>query len=118
MNTPDHADLLIRKALVYDGSGSDPAEQDVAVRQGRIVAVGTDLPHTAVHEIDASGLALMPGIIDSHTHFDAQITWDALVRPSPAMGVTTQSLATVAPSSLQIFSRCSAKIPGGTSRNG
>ncbi|MFN6059948.1 MAG: amidohydrolase family protein, partial [Burkholderiales bacterium] len=89
MNTPDHADLLIRKALVYDGSGSDPAEQDVAVRQGRIVAVGTDLPHTAVHEIDASGLALMPGIIDSHTHFDAQITWDALVRPSPAMGVTT-----------------------------
>jgi N-acyl-D-aspartate/D-glutamate deacylase len=89
MNIPDHADLLIRQALVYDGSGSDPAEQDVAVRQGRIVAVGTDLPHTAVHEIDASGLALMPGIIDSHTHFDAQITWDALVRPSPAMGVTT-----------------------------
>jgi N-acyl-D-aspartate/D-glutamate deacylase len=39
--------------------------------------------------VDAGGLALMPGIIDSHTHFDAQITWDPCVRPSPALGVTT-----------------------------
>jgi N-acyl-D-aspartate/D-glutamate deacylase len=39
--------------------------------------------------IDAGGLALMPGIIDSHTHFDAQITWDPTLRPSPALGVTT-----------------------------
>jgi N-acyl-D-aspartate/D-glutamate deacylase len=39
--------------------------------------------------IDAEGLALMPGIIDSHTHFDAQITWDPYVRPSPSLGVTT-----------------------------
>jgi N-acyl-D-amino-acid deacylase len=39
--------------------------------------------------VEADGLALMPGIIDSHTHFDAQITWDPYVRPSPALGVTT-----------------------------
>ena len=39
--------------------------------------------------IAADGLALMPGIIDSHTHFDAQITWDPTCRPSPALGVTT-----------------------------
>ena len=44
---------------------------------------------SATRTIDAAGLALMPGIIDSHTHFDAQITWDPTVRPSPALGVTT-----------------------------
>jgi N-acyl-D-aspartate/D-glutamate deacylase len=47
------------------------------------------LSESATQVVDADGLALMPGIIDSHTHFDAQITWDPYVRPSPALGVTT-----------------------------
>ena len=55
--------------------------------------------------IAADGLALMPGIIDSHTHFDAQITWDPYVRPSPALGVTTAVIGncgfTIAPCKLQ-----------------
>ena len=82
-------DLLIRGATVFDGSGAPAQATEVAVKEGRIVAMGPDLPREAAKVIDAQGLALMPGIIDSHTHFDAQITWDPCVRPSPALGVTT-----------------------------
>jgi N-acyl-D-amino-acid deacylase len=82
-------DLLIRGATLYDGSGADPFRADLAVRDGRIRAIAALLPDDARQVIDARGLALMPGIIDSHTHFDAQLTWDPYVRPSPALGVTT-----------------------------
>ena len=82
-------DTLIQNALVFDGSGAEPKVLDVAIHRGSIVALGPNLPYTAEHCVDASGLALMPGIIDSHTHFDAQITWDSHVRPSPSLGVTT-----------------------------
>jgi N-acyl-D-aspartate/D-glutamate deacylase len=82
-------DLLFRHALVIDGSGAEPERLDVAVRSDRIAAIGRDLKADGVRAIDCEGLALMPGIIDSHTHFDAQITWDPALRPSPALGVTT-----------------------------
>ena len=82
-------ELLIRGAMLLDGSGAEPLVADLAVRGGRIRAIGPALPVAAARVVDADGLALMPGIIDSHTHFDAQITWDPTVRPSPALGVTT-----------------------------
>ena len=82
-------DLLFRGALTFDGTGSAPSISDVAITDGRIAAVGHALNASARKVIVADGLALMPGIIDSHTHFDAQITWDPCVRPSPALGVTT-----------------------------
>ncbi len=82
-------DILFKNATVYDGTGSAPVTQDIAVRAGSISAIGTNITDPAAQTIDCTGLALMPGIIDSHTHFDAQITWDSSVRPSPALGVTT-----------------------------
>jgi N-acyl-D-aspartate/D-glutamate deacylase len=82
-------DLVFRNALVFDGTGAEPAVMDVAVETGRIRALGRDLPGAARQTVAADDLALMPGIVDSHTHFDAQITWDPYVRPSPALGVTT-----------------------------
>ena len=82
-------DLLIRNAMLLDGSGAEPVVGDLAVRAGRIRAIGRALPVDARQVIDADALALMPGIIDSHTHFDAQVTWDPYVTPSPALGVTT-----------------------------
>jgi N-acyl-D-aspartate/D-glutamate deacylase len=82
-------DLLFKDALIFDGTGSPPAIGDLAVANGRISAIAPRLDVSARDVIAAEGLALMPGIIDSHTHFDAQITWDPNVRPSPALGVTT-----------------------------
>jgi N-acyl-D-aspartate/D-glutamate deacylase len=81
-------DLVIRNALLLDGRGSAPAHGALAIKDGRIAAIGRDVG--AAHEmLDADGLALMPGIIDNHTHYDAQLTWDPSAAPSPALGVTT-----------------------------
>ncbi len=82
-------DILFRDALLFDGTGGAPAVSDVAIAGGRIAAIGPGLETAAREVVPADGLALMPGIIDSHTHFDAQITWDPGVRPSPSLGVTT-----------------------------
>lgn len=81
--------LMIKNALVCDGSGGNAYRGDVAVHDGRITAVGTRLDGDAATVIDATGKALAPGFIDSHTHFDAQITWDGLATPSLEHGVTT-----------------------------
>src|SRR5438105_3250502 len=81
-------DLVIRGAIVVDGGGHDPIYADVAVSNGRIAAVGK-IPADAAEVVDAGGLALMPGIIDLHTHYDAQVTWDPTLSPSPSLGVTT-----------------------------
>lgn len=82
-------DLLFRGGQLCDGSGGEPVRADLAVRDGRIRAIGPSLPVDARQVLDCGGLTLMPGIVDSHTHFDAQVTWDPYVRPSPALGVTT-----------------------------
>ncbi len=81
-------DFIIDNATIYDGTGGAPRHGSVAVRDGRIAAVGA-AEGQAGQRVDASGLALMPGIIDTHTHYDAQITWDPFANPSPALGVTT-----------------------------
>src|SRR5690349_16152041 len=79
-------DLLIRGANVLDGSGRAGFVADVAVQGGRIVESGEK---TARRIVDAGGLALMPGIVDVHTHYDAQVTWDPTLSPSVPLGVTT-----------------------------
>ena len=82
------SDLLIRDVLVIDGTGESPYQGDVSVRAGRIEAVGK-LTTNGAQVVDGAGLALAPGIIDSHTHYDAQITWDAWTTPSVSLGVTS-----------------------------
>jgi N-acyl-D-amino-acid deacylase len=81
-------DLVIDDALVVDGLGGPARPGGVAVTGGRIVAVGTGLGD-ARERVDAGGLTLAPGIVDIHTHYDAQLTWDPFATPSTALGVTT-----------------------------
>jgi N-acyl-D-amino-acid deacylase len=82
------ADLVIRGVTIVDGLGHEPRRADLAVKDGRIAAIG-EIKDKATETIDADGLTLTPGIIDVHTHYDAQVTWDATLSPSPSLGVTT-----------------------------
>jgi N-acyl-D-aspartate/D-glutamate deacylase len=85
-------DLLLRDATLIDGTGSPARRADVAVSGDRIAAVRPpgELDTSNVGEvIDLGGLALSPGFIDIHTHYDAQILWDADLTPSSWHGVTS-----------------------------
>jgi N-acyl-D-aspartate/D-glutamate deacylase len=81
-------DLVIRNARICDGTGAPAVLGDVAVNAGRITEVGPRVGSTR-ELVDADGLALAPGIIDNHTHYDAQITWDPYASPTLGLGVTT-----------------------------
>src|SRR5215475_9903901 len=93
-------DLVIKDAEILDGAGGKPVHGELGVMAGKIAAIGNGLG-AARETVKADGLALMPGIIDGHTHYDAQITWDPFVDPSPALGVATAVLGncgfTIAP---------------------
>lgn len=81
-------DLVITNARICDGLGSTIVAGSLAVSDGRISALGGDVG-SGQEVVDAGGLVLAPGIVDTHTHYDAQITWDPTLKPSPALGVTT-----------------------------
>ena len=82
------ADLVIRGALLCDGSGREAARGDLAVTGDRIAAVGR-VAERGAREVDGASLALAPGFIDVHTHYDCQLFWDPQASPSPWHGVTT-----------------------------
>jgi N-acyl-D-aspartate/D-glutamate deacylase len=84
-STPD---MVIRGGTVVDGSGREPEIADVAIAEGRIVAVGK-VSARGREEIDARGLLVTPGFVDIHTHYDAQVTWSHSLSSSCWHGVTT-----------------------------
>ena len=81
-------DLLIRNGRIVDGSGMPAFRGDIAVKDGKIVEIGK-ITGAAERTVDADGLAVSPGFIDNHCHYDAQVTWDPLCTFSPQHGATT-----------------------------
>src|ERR1700730_13534601 len=81
-------DLVIRNGTILDGTGGEPIDCDVAVKDGMIREVGRVHGHGA-EEIDAKGCFVTPGFVDIHTHYDGQATWDSHLAPSSWHGATT-----------------------------
>ncbi|TXH15774.1 MAG: D-aminoacylase [Gammaproteobacteria bacterium] len=81
-------DLVIRGGEIADGTGGETYIGDVAVKDGRIAAIGK-VDGTGAEEIDARGRIVTPGFVDVHTHYDGQAIWSKHLSPSSSHGVTT-----------------------------
>ena len=81
-------DLVVRGGVIFDGSGQEGFEADLAVDAGKITQIG-HVPGTGREEIDARGQIVTPGFVDIHTHYDGQATWGDRLDPSSLHGVTS-----------------------------
>jgi N-acyl-D-aspartate/D-glutamate deacylase len=112
-------DVLVKGGDVVDGTGAARRRADVGIRDGRIVAIGDLVSEDASSVINADGLIVAPGVVDIHTHFDAQVLWDPACTPSPLHGVTTVvsgncgfTLAPIAQSEIDYLVRMLGTVEG------
>jgi N-acyl-D-amino-acid deacylase len=84
----ENFDLVIRGGKIVDGTRMPAFIGDIAIRDGKVVEVG-QVAGKGKRELDAAGLIVAPGVIDIHTHYDAQLGWDPYASQSCWHGVTT-----------------------------
>ena len=82
-------DAVIRGGMIFDGSAGPRYRADIGIKDGVIAEIGRIPASRAAREIDASGLHVAPGFVDTHTHYDAQLFWDPYCSLSGWHGVTT-----------------------------
>src|SRR5437870_2033344 len=85
---PGSYDIVIRGGHIVDGSGNPWFAGDVAIRNGRIAAVGRVPNAAAARTIEARGLVVSPGFIDLHTHSDIAVLADGTAQSKVRQGVT------------------------------
>ncbi len=112
-------DLAIMGGIVVDGSGLARRRGDIAVKDGRVAKIGFVDPKEAEQVIDADGLHVAPGIVDAHTHYDPQLTFEPYATSSCYHGVTTVlagncgfSVAPNRPDQRDYLARMFAKVEG------
>jgi N-acyl-D-amino-acid deacylase len=86
----EQVDLLIHNGVIYDGSGRDPIKGDVAVRGGRVIAVGKLADYQAIQKLDAKGLAVAPGFINTLSWATESLIHDGRAMSDIKQGVTLE----------------------------
>ncbi len=81
--------LVIRNGTIFDGTGSAPVQADLGIRDGKVATIGAIETGNADREIDANGKWVIPGMIDVHTHYDAEVLGSPGLGESVRHGVTS-----------------------------
>lgn len=90
VHAAERVDLIIRNGVIYDGSGGNPIRGDVAVKAGRVVATGTLRDYSADREVDAKGLAVAPGFINTLSWSVESLIYDGRGMSETKQGVTLE----------------------------
>ncbi|MDA8079951.1 MAG: D-aminoacylase [Nitrospiraceae bacterium] len=98
-------DIIIRGGMVFDGSGSDPFAADVGITGDRFSFIGRAGGAEAAMFIDAQGLAVAPGFIDTHSHSDFTILADPRAEGKISQGITTEIIGNCGMSAAPLFDK-------------